>query len=67
MVVDPDDIGGEIAAVVSFIAANCFATLLLARASFANYPGGAALFAFNQIFASEQNGTMKPYLDDDTY
>ncbi|KAH9885786.1 Alg9-like mannosyltransferase family-domain-containing protein [Cubamyces lactineus] len=41
-------------AVASFVLANCFATLLLARASFANYPGGAALYAFNQIFVAEQ-------------
>ncbi|KAI9000476.1 Alg9-like mannosyltransferase family-domain-containing protein [Trametes punicea] len=41
--------------VAAMIAANCAATFLLARSSFANYPGGAALYAFNQLFASEQN------------
>ncbi|KAI0787333.1 Alg9-like mannosyltransferase family-domain-containing protein [Fomes fomentarius] len=42
-------------AVVAFLAANCAATFLPSRSSFANYPGGAALGAFNQIYASEEN------------
>ncbi|OSC97695.1 glycosyltransferase family 22 protein [Trametes coccinea BRFM310] len=40
---------------VALIAVNCFATFLFARSSFANYPGGAALYAFNRMFASEDN------------
>ena len=35
---------------------NCGATYLLALSSFANYPGGSALFAFNKLFALEENG-----------
>ncbi|KAI0787329.1 hypothetical protein C8Q74DRAFT_1455380 [Fomes fomentarius] len=42
-------------AVVACVAANCAVTFLLARSSFANYPGGAALRALNQIYASEEN------------
>ncbi|KAI0715822.1 alpha-1,6-mannosyltransferase subunit [Cerioporus squamosus] len=36
-------------AVVAMLAGNCFATFLLARSSFANYPGGTALYAFNHL------------------
>ena len=43
--------------VPAMLLANCFATALLARASFANYPGGAALHAFNQIIAPEPHGS----------
>ncbi|KAI9061200.1 glycosyltransferase family 22 protein [Trametes sanguinea] len=39
----------------ALIAVNCFATFLFARSSFANYPGGAALYAFNRMFASEEH------------
>ncbi|KAI0366186.1 hypothetical protein BV20DRAFT_972227 [Pilatotrama ljubarskyi] len=39
--------------VAGMLFANCLATFLLARSSCANYPGGAALYAFNQLFASE--------------
>ncbi|KAI0351772.1 hypothetical protein OH77DRAFT_1506366 [Trametes cingulata] len=41
-------------AVAGMLFLNCAATFLLARSSCANYPGGAALYAFNQLFASEQ-------------
>ncbi|KAH9943363.1 Alg9-like mannosyltransferase family-domain-containing protein [Epithele typhae] len=40
-------------AVMGMLAANCVATSLLARSSFANYPGGAALSAFNKFFEHE--------------
>ena len=43
--------------VPAMLLANCFATAFLARSSFANYPGGSALHAFNQLFASEEHGT----------
>lgn len=39
------------------LGANCLATFLLARSACANYPGGASLYAFNQLLASEHNGT----------
>ncbi|CDO71804.1 Glycosyltransferase Family 22 protein [Trametes cinnabarina] len=42
-------------ALAALIAANCFATFLLAKSSFANYPGGAALYAFNRVFMSEEH------------
>ncbi|KAI0760984.1 Alg9-like mannosyltransferase family-domain-containing protein [Trametes elegans] len=42
-------------AVVGLLGANGLATFLLARAACANYPGGAALFAFNQLFAAEDD------------
>ncbi|KAI0649537.1 Alg9-like mannosyltransferase family-domain-containing protein [Trametes meyenii] len=41
--------------VVALLMANCAATFLLMRSACANYPGGAALYAFNQILASEPN------------
>ncbi|KAI0750080.1 Alg9-like mannosyltransferase family-domain-containing protein [Daedaleopsis nitida] len=41
-------------AVAALLAGNCAVTFLLARSSFANYPGGSALNAFNQLFASEE-------------
>ncbi|RPD59719.1 hypothetical protein L227DRAFT_576143 [Lentinus tigrinus ALCF2SS1-6] len=42
-------------AVVAMLAANCVATFLFARSSFANYPGGTALYAFNHLYESEEN------------
>ncbi|KAI0671330.1 Alg9-like mannosyltransferase family-domain-containing protein [Trametes maxima] len=41
--------------VAALLVANCAATFLLMRSACANYPGGAALYALNQISASEQN------------
>ncbi|KAI0635529.1 Alg9-like mannosyltransferase family-domain-containing protein [Trametes polyzona] len=40
-------------AVAGMLAANAFVTFLLVRSACANYPGGAALYAFNQLFAHE--------------
>ncbi|OJT14972.1 hypothetical protein TRAPUB_8415 [Trametes pubescens] len=42
-------------AVAAMLGANCLATFLLARSACANYPGGASLYAFNQLLASEHN------------
>ena len=47
-------------AVPAMFTANCLATALLARASFANYPGGTALHVFNRFFASEEQGVSTP-------
>ncbi len=44
-------------AVAAMLGANCLATFLLARSACANYPGGASLYAFNQLLASEHNGS----------
>ncbi|OBZ66165.1 putative Dol-P-Man:Man(7)GlcNAc(2)-PP-Dol alpha-1,6-mannosyltransferase [Grifola frondosa] len=42
-----------IVVVAGLLMCNCAATYLLARASIANYPGGAALSAFNHIYAGQ--------------
>ncbi|RDX56977.1 hypothetical protein OH76DRAFT_1459704 [Lentinus brumalis] len=42
-------------AVAVMLAGNCVATFLLARSSFANYPGGTALYASNHLFESEEH------------
>lgn len=45
-------------AVAGMLATNSFATFLFARSSFANYPGGTALYAFNHLYASEEHGAI---------
>ena len=43
-------------AVVGMLVLNAVATFLFTQASAANYPGGTALYTFNDQFALEDNG-----------
>ena len=43
-------------AVVGMLVLNAVATFLFTQASAANYPGGTALYTFNDQFASEDSG-----------